>query len=342
MKRRAPTDDCLLCLEKKAVQKNSHIVSAALLKDAIGKRDYELSYKISTAQTLIDTYYGRSRLDNPSTEVRQNHHSRDFYFCPECEKRMGYLESEVTKSLVNLNEFKFRQNYTDCVSPGGLNYKTLDRLDSDKFNIFFLLTVWRMALLYSLEKNIHALKGYGGREMELIRDILFWYFYGHTQNYERFKDQFALMVFCADSNNNPTKNFSLTIDFADRPNIFWAFEYLILVYSAKDLEEAPKGDNAYFLLKPDFQLINTPPIMPRIVILKEQTWDKLTTNVLHGTSQGFFHNMVSTLSEETGLPRNFCHVMIYIRAKELEAETGQLFADCCTMAFEEIMGNVQE
>jgi hypothetical protein len=341
MKKRTSEDNCLLCLEKKAAQRNSHIISAALLKKTIGKRDHELSYKISTAELLIDEFYGKSRLDNPSTTIKQNPHSRDYYFCPECEKRMGYLESEVTKHLANLTDPKFKQNYTDHISPGGLNYKILERLDSDKFNMFFLLTVWRMALLYSLERNIHTFKGYRGHELQLIGDILYWYLYGDVQKYELFRDQFGMMVFRAQSNSDPTRNFSLVIDFADRPNIFWAFEYMVLVYSAKDLEEAPKNNGSYFLLEPDFLLVNTPPIEPRIIMLDERTWDNLTTHVLHDTSQAFFHKMVSTLSEKTGLPGNFCHIMIYIRAKEMEAENGSLFSDCCIKAFEEILGKVK-
>ena len=332
-----PTDDCLLCLEKKATQKNSHIISAALLKESIGKRYYELSYEINTAQSLIDTYFGRSRLDNPSTEIKQNHYSRDYYFCPECEKRMGFLESEVTKSLANINDPKYSQNYGEFISPGGIRCKTLDRLDSDKFNMFFLLTVWRIALLYSLEKSIHAMKGYDGYEMEVIRKILHSYFYGDTHHYEELKDQFGMLVFCAETDDNPTRNISLTVDFVDRPNLFWAFGYLILVYSSRDLAEAPSNDDTYFVLKPDFQLINTPSMTPKIAMLPEETWDDIIKSIMHDTSTSFVRTIVESMAIETGLPPIFCQAVLYTRAKELEAETGQLFADCCTMAFEEIL-----
>jgi hypothetical protein len=329
-------------LEKKATQRNSHIISAALLKKAIGKRDYELSYKISTAELLTDEFYGKSRLDNPSTTIKQNPHSRDYYFCPECEKRMGHLESGVILALTNCGEAKFEKNYSNFISPGGIAYKTFNEVGSDEFNMFFLLTVWRIALLYGLEKNIHPLRGYRGYEMELMRDILFWYIYGDAQNYERLKDQFAVMIFRAESNSDPTRNFSTTIDFADRPNIFWAFDYLILVYSAKDIEEAPQGDDAYFLLKPDVELINTPPILPRIAFVKEEVWNDLVTSILGFTSKGFFQNMLSELAEATGLPKNFCHIILYLRAKDIEAEIGKLFSDCCLIAFREIVDTVNK
>ncbi len=340
MKKRTPDDNCLFCLGKKATQRNSHIISAALLKKAIGKRDYELSYKISTAELLIDEFYGKSRLDNPSTAIKQNPHSRDYYFCPECEKRMGHLESGVILALTNCGDERYVRNYSDFISPGGITYKTFNKIGSDEFNMFFLLTVWRIALLYKLEKNVFSLRGYGGHEMELMRDILFWFLYGDVQNYERLKDQFAIMIFSTQSNSDPTKNFSMTIDFADRPNIFWAFDYLILVYSAKDIEEAPQGGDSYFLLKPDVELINTPPILPRIAFVKKEVWNDLVTSVLGFTSTGFFQSILSKLVEATGLPKNFCHIIVYFRAKDIEAETGKLFSECSLIAFREIMGTV--
>lgn len=141
MATRKPSDKCLLCGREDAIETNSHIIPAALLKSMIGKSDKEHSFIISTASASTDEYFGRNRLDNPSTELKEHHFARDYYFCDECERRLGELESKMCPPLtIHIRDPKFSGNFRSK-STGGLTIKELPKINSDDFNVFFLSIV---------------------------------------------------------------------------------------------------------------------------------------------------------------------------------------------------------
>src|SRR5688572_2207879 len=93
---------CRLCKEKEATQLNSHIITWALIKDAVNQpgykdRDYDVTFSI-TASKKPELYIGRSvspehikkvtgdrLLWNEENEGNINPLTRDNIFCRQCE-----------------------------------------------------------------------------------------------------------------------------------------------------------------------------------------------------------------------------------------------------------------
>jgi hypothetical protein len=330
---RKPTDKCLLCTNNLATQTNSHIIPAALLKSSIGKRNYEESYKIDTGAGSVDEYFGRYRLDNPTTEIKQNHASRDFYFCPECESKLGVIEGEVAPHLEKMRDEKFHQNYESNLSDGGLKYLKIKRLDSEKFNIFFLSVVWRISLLHFLEKEVRLLNSI---DMELHRRIIWYFLYNYKINYAGNSDAFGLIIMTCEQFSDSSKNVNVAYDFIERPKMFWIYEYLVLHYSAHDFALAKLNGN-YFNLPPDSALLNFPPERPKITVVPEKFWDEVFLSAIHVRSaKSYIHTLVTSLSKAKGLPYDLCKFLIFTKATQLHNETGSFFADCCTIAEKEL------
>jgi hypothetical protein len=106
-------ENCLLCNNKKAYKKGSHIVPHFLLKrieNVEGKtgRDYELGFAIGEFNT--DSHFGRAvqpeKLEEvygelSDEEIESNKHPLvvDYIFCSPCETRLSKIESEYAKTL---------------------------------------------------------------------------------------------------------------------------------------------------------------------------------------------------------------------------------------------------
>lgn len=75
---RTENDTCLICEKNKSDKKNSHFIPAGLLKSNVGNRDYENVFSIGlTPSDPLESYKGRSNLENTCTEIMQNPHSAD-------------------------------------------------------------------------------------------------------------------------------------------------------------------------------------------------------------------------------------------------------------------------
>ncbi len=289
MAARQPTDTCLLCNDstKKATQRNSHIVPAALLKSNIGKRGKELSYLIDSSKPSIDEYYGRDHPDNPSTEIKQNHHTRDYYFCPDCEKKLGVLEGKVTPHLTEkLRDEKLSGNY-QTFNSDGLSGKELLKVDSHDLNVLFLSVVWRMALEHQIENNLPSLSP---DELEKIRRIIHSYLSGDAELYNDLCDKFATQIFTAegffevsenlkngtDKLNTATANLVAVADWKKKPYVFFVNEFLVMLYSEEDLIVVIDNPNSQFELPPHPKLLNLPGIVPKIIFLPKKEWYDFT------------------------------------------------------------------
>ena len=175
MRNRKPTDTCLLCCTEHSSKANSHLVPVGLHKNSIGKRNYEESYHIDCVTPEIDVYFGRSNLKNPSTEIKENHHARDFIFCPECEKKLGELEDLVIPFLMDkLRDPKYTGSIKNKTTQGGIPYKEITNLDSKSFQVFIYSVIWRVATRYAQEDNIVVLEE---NEFEYLRHLIYSFLY---------------------------------------------------------------------------------------------------------------------------------------------------------------------
>lgn len=154
---------CILCKEKDADKKGSHIVPHFLLKrieNVEGKsgRDYELGFYIEEFDTK--SYFGRSvqkdKLDDiygelSDEEIEKNKHPLivDNFFCSDCEKRLSVIESEYAKTLNKVGD----DNYESGVS-------------SEIGLLFWMSVILRMSI--NQKSGVQLTKG----ENEILRRIL--------------------------------------------------------------------------------------------------------------------------------------------------------------------------
>lgn len=269
MATRQPTDKCLLCGVNDATKPASHIVPSYLLNSVIGKRHKEHSFLIDTSTATIDEYFGRDV--SPTTEIKEHHHAPDFYLCPQCESKLGELESRLSEHITNkLREPKFSANYR-TKSAGGLTFKEILKVSTDDFNVFFLSIVWRQAVQRKVEDGVSV---FTEEELETLRLIINSYLSKDEAIYKDLCDQFGLMVLTADSFGDATMNFVSALNHRARPYIFLMNEFWVFVYPAQSFEESKKlpKPEKYFHIPPFIEHLNYPGKTPNIVFLPQNTW----------------------------------------------------------------------
>lgn len=99
---------CLLCQEREATKKGSHIIPSFFMKrinsiDGCNKRDHELGFCIGLG--TVDSYFGRDIYedrrrqytnDESRIDDRTNLDIMDNVFCPECEKLFSKYENKYS------------------------------------------------------------------------------------------------------------------------------------------------------------------------------------------------------------------------------------------------------
>lgn len=173
---------CLLCNQRPATKTNSHIIPSFMIAkvcsyDGRGKRDQEVmitmsSYedKVYTGQipsTKIDELFDTEKLSDEriEEELKDNTASKDYIFCPECEKDLSkYLESPYAEYLRGTRKIESHIAYYFWLS-------VVWRMSvSEQFNFRFTF-----ALEQHLGENLHdyleAVKNGGDIEPILSRSL---------------------------------------------------------------------------------------------------------------------------------------------------------------------------
>ena len=105
---------CLLCQEKEATKKGSHIIPSFFMKrinsiDGCNERDHELGFSIGLG--TVESYFGRDVYedrrrqytdDESRIDDRTNLDIMDNVFCPECEKLFSKYESKYSRIIYHL------------------------------------------------------------------------------------------------------------------------------------------------------------------------------------------------------------------------------------------------
>ena len=84
MMKRTPEDICLLCTERNAVKRNSHIVPKFFANSFLTENK---GHKISNAGV--------------KKNVIQDSPKENYLLCEECEAFLGYVESSISPYLIN-------------------------------------------------------------------------------------------------------------------------------------------------------------------------------------------------------------------------------------------------
>ena len=146
---------CKLCSEREANQTGSHILSWFLIRASVNnkskrRRHNEVSFELST-ETFMDTYFeikilpkekkkikGRP-LSDEEIEAQKNHHTADHILCSVCEKKIGTLESFISKKIVDkLRAYKFKSNS---------QLEILEFSEKEAIRLFIYSLAWRASIV---------------------------------------------------------------------------------------------------------------------------------------------------------------------------------------------------
>ena len=138
--------DCLICKKEKATKTNSHLIPSFMIAkvcsyDGSGKRDKEVMFTMTNSEdkvytgalpsTKIEELFDSDKLTDEriNEELKKNTASKDYIFCPICEKRLSdCLESPCAEYLYNNKD-----------------------VSNDVIYFFWLSIVWRMSISRQFE-----------------------------------------------------------------------------------------------------------------------------------------------------------------------------------------------
>lgn len=143
---------CQLCNEREATKTNTHYLTDGIIRNCLNQdgstnrekgaffdmsntsASTEFGFQRGTSPEKIEEVLGRSPSDDEIEKAKEVPFSVDRKFCPTCEDKFTYIESEFIKAILP----KFRGvDLSDKISI------TLTGQDANLAKAFFLLQVWR-------------------------------------------------------------------------------------------------------------------------------------------------------------------------------------------------------
>lgn len=183
---------CLLCQEREATKKGSHIIPSFFMKrinsiDGCNERDHELGFSIGLG--TVETYFGRDVYedrrreftdDESRMEDRTNLDTMDNVFCPECEKLFSKYESKYSQ-IYNL---PFDKELVENTKVSGLDAA-----------LFWYGVIWRLSATKQFGVSLNAYFEEKLRRMVLSEDISgsdIYYALLYCKDYRKDNSTFAL------------------------------------------------------------------------------------------------------------------------------------------------------
>jgi hypothetical protein len=127
---RGPTDNCLLCGDKNASKKSSHIIPKFFGQG--------LFFGTKPKHSLLLTKDGKR-------EKVQDIMKEDHLFCPDCEKGFSILETYCSLRLDRYNELRYSSQYQHF-KHSDFEFFECKKIDLRVFNLFIYSIVWRVSI----------------------------------------------------------------------------------------------------------------------------------------------------------------------------------------------------
>ena len=126
--KRKPEDTCLMCNERLATKKKSHIISKffanSFLTDGKG-------HKISAAGV--------------KQNVIQDSPKENYLFCPQCETFLGYIENQISPYVTNYHTEKLSEEEKETAKTKLIS-KQFEDIKDNLFHLFFYSLVFRASI----------------------------------------------------------------------------------------------------------------------------------------------------------------------------------------------------
>lgn len=328
---------CLLCQRNKATQANSHFVPASLLASNIGKRDKEEAYSINIndSEFPFEEFFGRENLKNTEPEIKQNLHSEDYIFCPECEKRLGQIESVILPVLTKeVKDTTKRTNFPEYLTRNGLKYVECLKVDKRKFRIVICSVLWRVSLQHELKRGENILTS---SVMESLRSFVYESLY--PENGGSANDLFHLALFTYNNSKfDSSRNLVFCDPFLKDPYCFYINEYIIFLSLASEWHLSILNGYGLSEFSVTEEILLDKDSAVRIGFLSNNAWEIVCEKTWLLVTRIFLMDKISEFSGITGKTIEDSRRVLEKRALEIEAETGKKFRFCFMQAFHELKG----
>jgi len=126
---RRPTDLCLLCKDRQATQKNSHLIPKFFGQG--------LFYGTTPRHGISIEKTGKQR-------KIQDIIKEDYLLCPECEKGISIFESYSVLRLERFNNLRYFNQFSKF-KIGNFEFFECKQIDIRLFNLFIYSVVWRVS-----------------------------------------------------------------------------------------------------------------------------------------------------------------------------------------------------
>jgi hypothetical protein len=147
---------CRICLRNTASKKNSHLIPWFLIKNSktqqgVGIRDTEITFSINSSRDTV--FLGRSVLQESASEIFvkdlikeevKNPLSRDYLFCPQCENKLGRLESIFATQFSKMKVTKYKNE--DLISIGASSIAVNRDYSDDIFGLLVQSIFYRCSV----------------------------------------------------------------------------------------------------------------------------------------------------------------------------------------------------
>jgi hypothetical protein len=334
---RTPQCTCLLCKKADSSDTNSHITPMAIIKTMVGKRGREESHEIDATGGNLDVYFGSANLKNKSIEVKQDHHARNYWFCPSCETKLGVTEGTLSEWLnTKIKDDKYSNLFEKKMTSDGISYKVIKspKVNSNLFQTFIASLVWRLSLKYRIEDNTPILSL---KEEEKLRKSL------HNSLSHEIKDVLntdikinPFIVLTTNQFKDPTKNCVFTAEFMQSPNIFSFNEYVVIFFNEEEYVTADENLNLGQIIKSQ-EIRNYHNDSPKIAYIDQPSWEKMLEEIMTMAAKAFIHSLVKKLKQASGNDYDSCKRKMFTLAHKIEKKDKLPFGDSCIKATQQLL-----
>lgn len=335
---RSPNDKCLICLIRDANQKGSHYTPASLIKRPFGKVDYEEIYSISSEESTVDVFYGRSNPDNTDPTIRAGEHKDDYIFCSDCERKLSFIEGQCSNELNLMLDSDKQQNLKFSTTSKGNKYLVLQKLHSNLLTLFFYSVIVRQCIQQRLHGGSNAISSLLENP---LREILLTEMYkslDEINSSDVFSHAPRIIVITNLGQQDYSKNSVCPNDLKSNPNVFFMGIVDVLLFSGET-----NSSNFFDLTGIDSKLLDDELVLnqdsvSKIAFVDDLAWNNKNDKFLDRYGKRFFDNVVDKVARHRNWPVAYAHFQLVTLATSIQKQTGErFFYKCVILASRQIL-----
>lgn len=298
----------------------------------VGKRDYEESYLNDYGKGTIDTFHGRSNINNKNIEVRDNPNAKDFWFCTTCEKRLSFVEERALKTINEFRRKKKSNEFNLIKSEKGNDYFSIEQNNAE-IELFFYSILWRLVILHLIDKDKQIVTP---EIQELLRGFLVKWLPNTPKERIEKKWKTIPYIILMPIGIELGRVFIFTVPFQN-PTLFFITEFVFLLFQDGFSDVFDKDDfELSGFLDNELLIKNNDPV--KIGIIDCQKWDAIFNKYVSIDLQKYLSKWMSEIAKVQKISLQSAKIILIRQMKQLMSE-GNSATESALIAFKELTNN---